>query len=270
MPDPLPADLAEPLLASSRRRRGFGDPTIYFAEIGSTNDVAARLAEQGAAEGTIVLASAQTAGRGRMGRVWHSPADAGLYVSVICRSARAAPYLTLAGGVATAEGVSAATGLPVEIKWPNDIVVISGAPRRRRKLAGVLAEGVSTPEGLQHVILGIGINIRPAAYPTEFADRATSIETELGRAVDRGAVLVELLAVLGGLVRDLSNGQSTDLLARWRALAPSSQGAPLECDSPAGPLTGTAAGIAEDGALLVRVGDRVERVVSGEIRWKNM
>ena len=269
MPDSLPVDLAEPLQASSRRRRGFGDRVVYFSETGSTNDVAAALAEQGAAEGTIVVASSQTAGRGRMGRVWHSPPDAGLYVSIICRTARAAPYLTLAGGVAAAEGISTATGLPVEIKWPNDIVVNSGVPRRRRKLAGILAEGVSTPDGLLHVILGVGINIRPAAYPLELADRATSIEAELGRTVDRGTVLAELLVVLSGLVHELSNGDRAGLLRRWRTLAPSAQGAPLEYETPAGRRIGTAAGIADDGALLVRVGDRLERIVSGEIMWKN-
>src|SRR5262245_2245860 len=130
MPEPLPVDLAEPLERSARRRQGFGDRVLYFTETGSTNDVAAQLAEQGAEEGTIVVASSQTAGRGRMGRVWHSPPEAGLYVSIVCRSPRAAPYVTLAGGVAAAEGISSATGLPVEIKWPNDIVVHSGAPRR--------------------------------------------------------------------------------------------------------------------------------------------
>jgi len=268
MPDPLPPDLAEPLLVSTNRRRGFGDRVLYFTETGSTNDIAAQLADRGAEEGTIVVASSQTAGRGRMGRVWHSPPGAGLYVSIVCRAARAAPYLTLAGGVAAAEGIGTATALPVEIKWPNDIVVYSGAPRRRRKLAGILAEGVSTSDGLLHVILGIGINIHPAAYPPELADRATSIEAELGRPVDRGAVLVEMLVALSGLVQDLTNGVKEGLLTRWRALAPSAHGALLEYETPAGRVAGTAAGIADDGALIVRVGDRLERVVSGEITWR--
>ena len=167
------------------------------------------------------------------------------------------------------KGSAQRRGYPSQIKWPNDIVVHSGVPRRRRKLAGVLAEGVSTPDGLVHVVLGIGINIRPAAYPPELVDRATSIEAELGRPVDRGAVLVEMLVALSGLVGELTNGAREGLLTRWRALAPSVHGAPLEYDTPAGRVTGTAAGIADDGALLVRVGDRVERVVSGEITWSD-
>ena len=115
------------------------------------------------------------------------------------------------------------------------------------------------------MILGIGINIHPAAYPPELADRATSIEAELGRPVDRGAVLVEMLVALSGLVQDLTNGVKEGLLTRWRALAPSAHGALLEYETPAGRVAGTAAGIADDGALIVRVGDRLERVVSGEI-----
>ncbi len=91
----------------------FGEPLHRFEETGSTNDEAARLAEAGAPEGTTVVAAAQTAGRGRLGRSWFSPAGAGLYASVIIRDRRAAPLVTLAAGVALAEGIMAASGLPV-------------------------------------------------------------------------------------------------------------------------------------------------------------
>src|SRR6185436_8017573 len=105
------------------RRGSFGQPAVFFHETGSTNDIAAAMAEQGAPQGAMAVAFAQTAGRGRLGRVWFSPPGAGLYVSVVCRDATVAPLLTLAGGVAVADGIRAATGLPVEIKWPNDVVV---------------------------------------------------------------------------------------------------------------------------------------------------
>ena len=134
----LPEDIASELRRTAAERGRVGDPAYYFSEIGSTNDEAARLAELEAPEGTIVVASAQTAGRGRFGRTWVSPPGAGLYVSVICRDRRAAPHITLAGGVAVADGIRRATGLPVEIKWPNDIVEDAGRGRRR-KLAGILA-----------------------------------------------------------------------------------------------------------------------------------
>jgi len=267
MSEPLPADLAAALRASASRRGRFGDPLYYFSETGSTNDVAAALAERGAPEGATVVAAAQTAGRGRFGRSWFSPPGAGLYASVVCRNATAAPLLTLAGGVAVADAIRVATGLPVQIKWPNDVVVQSGVPARRRKLAGVLAEGSSGADGLQHVILGFGINLRPAAYPPELVDRATSIEAELGRPPDGRAVLAETLVALAALFERLAAGETDPVLTRWRALAPSAQGTLVRWDTPAGARSGTAAGIADDGALLVNVAGRIERVISGELQW---
>lgn len=266
MPDPVPDDVAAALARSAERRGRFGDPLYFFAETGSTNDAAAILAQHGAPEGATVLAARQTAGRGRFGRTWFSPEGAGLYASLVCRNPSAAALLTLAGGVAVADGIRAASGLPVSIKWPNDIVT-GEAGRARRKLAGILAEASTGADGLQYVILGLGINLRSAAYPPELADRATSIETELGRPADAGAVLAETLAAFRSLYERLAAGDRGSVLARWRDLAPSSRGATVEWTTPAGDLRGTSAGIDNDGALLVKVGARVERIISGELRW---
>ena len=188
-------------------------------------------------------------------------------MSVICRTAAAAPLLTLAGGVAVAEGIRAATGLPVHIKWPNDIVVEAGTPVRRRKLAGILAEASTGADGLQHVILGFGINLRSAAFPSELSDRATSVETELGRAPESGRVLAETLVALNVRAAQLGAGDSAPVLDRWRSLAPSAQGTAVEWETPDGMRSGVSAGIADDGALLVRIGGRIERIISGELRW---
>ena len=222
------------------------------------------------------MAGAQTSGRGRLGRTWFSPAGAGLYVSVIVRERRAAPLLTLAGGVAVAEGIRAATGLPISIKWPNDIVLEAGL-RRRRKLAGILAEASSGAEGLQHVVLGFGINLLSTAYPTDLADRATSLAAELDRPVDAGLLLAECLVSLAGAVRVLASGDGPALLERWTRLAPSARGARVEWDGASGPATGVTAGIAADGALLVRTGSafarapadksQIETIRSGQVRW---
>jgi BirA family biotin operon repressor/biotin-[acetyl-CoA-carboxylase] ligase len=268
MSDHLPPELAEALAASAARRGRFGEPVYFFHETGSTNDVAAALAERGASEGTMVVATAQTRGRGRFGRAWFSPHGAGLYVSIVCRDARAAPLLTLAGGVAVADGIRTATGLPVQIKWPNDVIVPADGRAGRRKLAGILAEASTGEQGLQYVVLGFGINLQHSAFPAAIADRATSIETELGRATDAGPVLAETLVVLSGLIDQLSHAVQQPLLDRWRALAPSARGASVEWDTAAGTLTGTSAGLADDGALLIRVGSRVERIISGEVRWR--
>jgi BirA family biotin operon repressor/biotin-[acetyl-CoA-carboxylase] ligase len=267
MSEPLPADLAAALRATAGRRGPFGDPLHFYSETASTNDVAAALAERGAPEGTTVVASSQTAGRGRLGRGWFSPPGAGLYVSVVFRNPRAVPLLTIAGGVAVADGVRAATGLPVALKWPNDVVVESGVPLARRKIAGILAEASSGAEGVQHVVLGFGINLRPAAYRLDLADRASSIETELGRVPDGGAVLAETLCVLAAYSEAVHAGEAASLIDRWRALSPSSRGATVAWDTPDGTRSGVTAGIDDSGALLVRAGRGVERIISGEVRW---
>src|SRR5215510_15664899 len=183
MSDPIPSEFVEALEATRDVRGVFGARLRYFTEAGSTNDLASAAAEPGEPEGTTFVAGAQTAGRGRRGRDWFSPPGSGLYLSTIVRRASIAPWLTLAGGVAVAEGIRTASGLPVQIKWPNDIVSVSGAGfRARRKIAGLLAEASSGPDGLPHVVLGIGINIGPASFPPALSDRAGSIESELGRA----------------------------------------------------------------------------------------
>jgi BirA family biotin operon repressor/biotin-[acetyl-CoA-carboxylase] ligase len=270
MSEPLPAAIAAALDVTADRRGRFGAPAYFFSETTSTNDVAAALAERGAPEGATVIALAQSAGRGRLGRGWFSPPGAGLYVSIVFRDPRAVPLLTLAGGVAAADGIHAATGLPVSLKWPNDVIVEGGVARRgasSRKLAGVLAEASSGADGLQHVVLGVGINLRPAAYPPEIADRATSIESELGRIPDAGTVLAEMLCVLARYAEGVHAGTTAALLDRWRALAPSARGSAVRWHAAEGEVSGVTAGVDESGALLVRTGGRVERIISGELRW---
>jgi BirA family biotin operon repressor/biotin-[acetyl-CoA-carboxylase] ligase len=271
-----PADIAEALAASRDRRGRFGTPLFYFPTIGSTNDLAARLAAGGAPEGTTVAAEAQTSGRGRMGRTWFSPQGAGLYVSVVFRpdpaargtGSAAAPagpglpaMLTLAAGVALAEAVRETTGLQAEIKWPNDLVV------ERRKLAGILAEASAQGAALDYVILGFGVNVRPVTYPPDVAHRASSIEAELGRPIDRGLLLAKALENLAACRESLRRGEAAGVLARWRRLSPGAVGARVEWRAPAGPVTGRTAGLAEDGALLVERDGRIERVVAGEVIW---
>jgi len=269
---PAAADLPdefEAALASTAAERGpFGERLHYFTETQSTNDLAAAAAERGDPEGTTYVAGAQAAGRGRLGRTWFSPPGAGLYVSTIIRRASLAPWITLIGGVAVAEGIRTATGLPVQIKWPNDIVVVAGSGlRARRKIAGILAEASSGPAGVEYVVLGIGVNIRPAAYPPELADRAGAIEAELGRPVDGGAVLAQILAGLNRTLGELAAAGAPSLFARWLALSPSAQGAAIEWNVGSEGKRGTTAGLGEDGALLARTAAGLERILAGEVRW---
>jgi BirA family transcriptional regulator, biotin operon repressor / biotin---[acetyl-CoA-carboxylase] ligase len=260
----LPPELADAVDRARDRLGPFAGRIRYFAEIGSTNDVAASLAAEPESFGTVVIADAQTAGRGRRGRAWFSPAASGLYVSVIVAPSRGAAdperattLLTLATGVALAEGVERASGLSPAIKWPNDLLV------GRRKLAGILAEAYGDA-----VVLGYGINIGPMAYPPELRDRATSLETELGREIDRGVVAAETLAALAARYADLVAGRFDAILDAWRRRAPSHRGARVVWDTPAGPQSGITDGIDDRGGLLVRMAaDRVERIVAGEVRW---
>jgi BirA family biotin operon repressor/biotin-[acetyl-CoA-carboxylase] ligase len=267
--DDVPADITVALAATAAERGVFGARLHYASEVGSTNDLASAAADRGDPEGTTFVAGAQTAGRGRLGRTWFSPPGSGLYVSTIVRRATVVPWITLAGGVAVADGIRAATGLPLQIKWPNDIVAVGGAGfRARRKIAGILAEASSGPDGVSHVVLGIGINLMPTAFPPELADRASAIETELGRPVEAGPVLAQVLATLNRVLNDLGAAGPPALVARWLELSPSVHGAPIEWDAAAGVTTGTTAGLAEDGALLARTADGMQRIVSGEVRWR--
>jgi BirA family biotin operon repressor/biotin-[acetyl-CoA-carboxylase] ligase len=267
---PVPKDLEEIWAQAGSRLGPFANGLHCFSTVTSTNNLAIRLADAGAKEGTTLLADAQTTGRGRRGREWFSPPGSGIYVSVILRpSVDEAPRpstsipsrITLAAGVALAEGVRASTGLPVELKWPNDLVC------ERRKLAGILAEmAMTASEGA--VVLGIGINVRATAYPPELAATATSLEVELGRPIDRALVLVETLAALASRYEDLRAGRFDAILSAWRRLARSLKGAPVEWDGPAGVVRGHAIDIDSDGALFARTDSAVVRLVAGEVRWR--
>lgn len=272
---PLPPALAD-AVEMARREGGPDAPgsrVLYYPVASSTNDLAARAAERGAPDGTLVIAGQQVAGRGRAGHQWYSPAGAGLYLSVVVDTrAGAAPdrvgALTLAAGVAVAEGLHAASGLPVRIKWPNDLVMApAGTVRGARKLAGILAEGQVDGAALTRVVVGIGVNVGAAPWPAEISARTTSLEEELGRPVDPGLVLGALLSRLGAWLGRGRAGEAAAVSARWQRLGVGASGATVEIPSPVGGRRGVTCGLADDGALLVRHGAEVERVVGGEVRW---
>jgi BirA family biotin operon repressor/biotin-[acetyl-CoA-carboxylase] ligase len=253
----LPEDFANALILARPRLGIFAHSVLWYPEVGSTNDVAGVLAGRNADEGLVVIADRQTAGRGRLGRSWASPSGAGVYVSVLLRpSPQAAALLTIAAGVAVAEGIGSATGLAVHVKWPNDVHV------SERKLAGILAEGAAS-----HVVLGMGINVLSAAYPPDVSARATSIEAELGRRVDRGLVLAECLTALASRYRELGRGSGRLVLDAWRRRAAPMRGRRVEWESAGMRHTGRAEDIDDDGALIVKASAGTFRIRSGEVRW---
>jgi BirA family biotin operon repressor/biotin-[acetyl-CoA-carboxylase] ligase len=256
-PRALPDELALALSRVAQRLGSIGREVIWYPEVSSTSDVASSLAESGTGEGLLVIADMQTAGRGRLGRRWASPPGAGIYASIVFRpNAGAARLLTLAAGVAVAEGIARATGLDPELKWPNDVHC------QGRKLAGILAE-----RGTDHVVLGFGINVLQAVYPPDVRARATSLELELGRSVDRSLVLAECLAALAARYGDLNEGRDGAVMAAWRMRAASMLGRRVEWDVAGASQRGLAERVDDDGALLVRTESGLVRVISGEVRW---
>jgi BirA family biotin operon repressor/biotin-[acetyl-CoA-carboxylase] ligase len=256
-PHALPDDLASALAHAAPRLGAIGQSVLWYPDVASTNDVAASLADAGSPEGTLVLADMQTAGRGRQGRAWASPPGAGIYASIVFRPRlHVARLLTIAAGVAVAEGIAAASGLETELKWPNDVHC------QGRKLAGILAE-----RGGHHVVLGIGINVLHAVLPPEVRVRATSLELELGRTVDRSLVLAECLAALASRYRDLDEGRGPEVVSAWRRRGASMLGRRVEWDAGDGIRQGMAERVDDDGALRVRTDEGPVRVISGEVRW---
>jgi BirA family biotin operon repressor/biotin-[acetyl-CoA-carboxylase] ligase len=260
----MPDDLAA-AAARAAARAPMALDVHWVPSLPSTMDAVAEAARAGAGEGFVVVAGAQTAGRGRRGRAWESLPDAGLYVSVLLRpsaaQARALALLTLAVGVGVRRAIVHATGVAPELKWPNDLVVDG------RKLAGILAEGHAIGTDAQAVVVGIGINISASMMSDEVARRATSIEEERGQRIARGDLLEAVLADVAAVYDDLRRGGADDILRDWMAAAPSATGARVEWDGRDGPRHGVTAGVDSAGALLVTTSDATERIVGGLVRW---
>ncbi len=239
-------------LTSQLSTRFLGRPLHFFDSIDSTNTYASCLARAGAAEGTIVIADTQTAGKGRLGRYWVSPPGVNLYLSVILRpskSAASAPQLSLLAAVAVAETIAQHIQLSPAIKWPNDVLV-SG-----KKVCGILTEMQTKARGLQAVILGIGVNINAplSAFPEELRVKAASLLGVNGQLIDRVAFTAHLLTRLEKLYVLWLEGGFPVVRSAWEGYAADLLGKPIVIAAPEGTIAGTALGIDQDGALLVQL-----------------
>lgn len=247
-------------VGSVRPARWLGCQRVELDECDSTNDEAARLARAGARHGTVVTARAQRAGRGRDGRGWASPRDAGLYLSAVIRPPLPlvdVPPMTLAIGVGLCDAARA-MGAEVALKWPNDALV------RGRKLAGVLVEAHSQGQRLETVVVGIGVNLAAGCLPPELAATAITLEDAVGAPIDRAAFIEQLLAhVETWIDRYVASGLSA-VAPAWRDRMAS--GISARVTTAGAELLGEVAGLDGDGALLLRdsVG-RLHRVRSGDV-----
>ncbi len=255
-----PAALAERLSGCALAR-----DIRVFESVDSTNAVLGALAADGAEQGTVVLADEQTAGRGRLGRAWHSPPGSGLWFSVLL-TPPAAPdagwAATVCASLGVLRGVLMASGIHPQIMWPNDLLVGG------RKVCGILAEAKpARADGTLPIIVGIGINVNLAAdaFPEEFRARATSLSAVRGAAVDRLALLDATLRGMAEAYAIAGREGLAPLLQPWRM-----HSAMLEkrvrVNLGSRTLEGVVADVRESGALVLRRDDGVrEDVVAGDV-----
>ena len=230
-----------------------------YETVGSTNTELMALARQGAAEGTVVLARQQTAGRGRRGRSFQSPAGLGLYGS------EDAPRIPALAATAVRRAIRRSCGLSCGIKWPNDLV-LSG-----RKVCGILAEALPGPEGSLWVIVGIGINVcqRREDFLPELRETAASLSMIAGSEMDRTALETAFLEELEALRRELP--QETAERRQEYSAACLNLGRRVRVLRPGGERAALAVSLTPDYGLAVRYDDGTEEVLrSGEVSVRGL
>ena len=259
-----PTTLSSDAIKQGLRTRWLGQPAISsFDVVESTNTEANRLAQEGAPEGTLIVADAQTKGRGRLGRTWVSPPGSGLYLSIILRPSCPPdwfPRLTLTAGVAVASAIQE-TGMRPQLKWPNDILIAD------RKVGGILTEAVFDKRRIDFAILGIGINVNTEwdELPISVRSLATSLRLSLGKSLSRIHLLQSLLHQLELWYEFFRAGAFETILETWCEFD-TTLGRVVEVFLPERRLVGVAETLESDGTLLVR--DKsgcLHRIVAGDV-----
>ncbi len=245
-----------------------GQCLYVYAETDSTNIRAKQLGETGAPHGTLVLADRQSAGRGRRGRNWESPEGCSVYMSILLRpefTPDKASMLTLVMAYSVAKALKGCTGLDVQIKWPNDIVI------NGKKLVGILTEMSTEIDYINHVVVGVGINVNTEIFPEEIADRATSLRNECGYKIQRSVIVAE---VMNQFEQDyemfLKKKDLSWLREKYNQLLVNCK-KEVVIHGAAEPYSAYALGINNTGELLVRLEDgSVEAVYAGEVSVRGM
>lgn len=243
-----------------------GRKIVYFDETDSTNLQIKRLGDEGAPHGTLAVADRQTMGRGRRGRSWESPSGTGIYMSILLRPdihPDKAPMLTLVMACSVAEGISEIMGQdcpPVRIKWPNDVIV------NGRKVCGILTEMSSQIDYVNHVTVGVGINVNQSEFPKEIEEMATSLKMESGKTVRRAPLIAAIMERLEDNYRlFLSTEDLSGLMDRYTRLLINKDTDVMVLGADEHYLA-HALGINERGELMVRRQDgTLEAVYAGEV-----
>jgi BirA family transcriptional regulator, biotin operon repressor / biotin---[acetyl-CoA-carboxylase] ligase len=250
-------------LESSLAGSIYAGKLTYLPVTESTNSDALASARIGAPHGSVFFADEQTAGRGRGGHQWLSTAGEGLYVSVVLRlnvSAGRLMLLPLAIGLAAAQAINDLTGLAVDIRWPNDLLI---GPL---KVGGILVEARTESKEPPHAVVGIGINVHQRIFPAELATPATSLDVATGRRASRQALLVALLCALereATIVTDPEKAK--EIPARVEATSSWVRGRKVEVHGPQ-TCTGITAGLDANGFLRVATGGSIATIQTGGIR----
>jgi BirA family biotin operon repressor/biotin-[acetyl-CoA-carboxylase] ligase len=240
-----------------------GHQLCYFEEIGSTNDEAFRLGLAGAPEGTALIANSQSAGKGRMQRVWHSPAGSNIYTSIILRpkiTPARAPQISILAGVAVAEVLESYCPDMIKLKWPND-VLIDG-----KKVCGILSQMKTAVSEIDFIVLGIGINVNISysQFPKEICILATSLAIETDREISRQELIISLYENLAKWYKYLLKDGFDRIKEKWLSLSPMI-GKPVQVMFQEEAVSGKAIGLDEDGSLiLLTAGNKELKVSAGD------
>jgi BirA family biotin operon repressor/biotin-[acetyl-CoA-carboxylase] ligase len=266
IPDILLPQILRPRLRTNTLGRSF----FHFYSVDSTNAFAARMLAHGRTvpDGALILAETQTAGRGRIGRSWHSEPENGLYFSLVLRPAvgpSLAPLFTLGCAVAMHHAVERNTKLDVDIKWPNDLLVGG------KKIAGILAEIHAETDRIHSLIVGVGLNVNHPVLPDEIADRATSLRLASGRQQSRLDILVDFLEQFEGIVERFKTSGPAAVVSEWTRHSSFGNGRRVEISDGYRTVRGVTRGLNSVGALRIETSPgNVEDVYSGDlIQWDN-
>lgn len=237
---------------------------LHFSPVtNSTNDDALAAARAAAPHGSVYIADEQLAGRGRGGHGWHSAAGEGLYVSVLLRPefpAMRLPLLPLVAGLAVVNAIRGASGLEVDLRWPNDLLL---GPR---KVGGILVEAHSEGARIDFAVVGIGINVHQQAFASDLSTPATSLDLEAGHRVERQAVLIALLKSLEQEANALLDSAAAAAVpARVERASTWVRNRRVDVHGPQA-CTGVTAGLDEYGFLLVDTDAGRVTVQTGGIR----